>query len=286
MNITCKVRLFLLKNAGTCYGRGSKDYEGSIYVGKTNGYGKTCGLLKIANLPELGISDKVVHAELDLFATACYPELQVNLHRVTTDWQQNTVCWNSGVGFDSSVVDYQTVQIMERYDEGKDRWQRFEITDLVRGWYSGEIPNYGVFLRSDKENSSSQARVWFLSSAYTTSDIVRPILRLSYRNMSGFEDYWSYTDLSAGQNGSASVNNYNGNLVYAQPVTTDCGGNLMPVNISLVYNSNVTNCGYSYMGNGFLTNYHVYVCYDAGTAPQGYRIFLTRCRRDKTLVLL
>ncbi len=211
------------KNAGTCYGRGSKDYEGSIYVGKTNGYGKTCGLLKIANLPELGISDKVVHAELDLFATACYPELQVNLHRVTTDWQQNTVCWNSGVGFDSSVVDYQTVQIMERYDEGKDRWQRFEITDLVRGWYSGEIPNYGVFLRSDKENSSSQARAWFLSSAYTTSDIVRPILRLSYRNMSGFEDYWSYTDLSAGQNGSASVNNYNGNLVYAQPVTTDCG---------------------------------------------------------------
>ena len=92
--------------------------------------------------------------------------------------------------------------------------------------------------------------------------------------MSGFEDYWSYTDLSAGQNGSASVNNYNGNLVYAQPVTTDCGGNLMPVNISLVYNSNVTNCGYSYMGNGFLTNYHVYVCYDAGTAPQGYRFFL------------
>ena len=262
------------KNAGTCYGRGSKDYEGSIYVGKTNGYGKTCGLLKIANLPELGISDKVVHAELDLFATACYPELQVNLHRVTTDWQQNTVCWNSGVGFDSSVVDYQTVQIMERYDEGKDRWQRFEITDLVRGWYSGEIPNYGVFLRSDKENSSSQARAWFLSSAYTTSDIVRPILRLSYRNMSGFEDYWSYTDLSAGQNGSASVNNYNGNLVYAQPVTTDCGGNLMPVNISLVYNSNVTDCGYSYMGNGFLTNYHVYVCYDAGTAPQGYRFFL------------
>lgn len=93
--------------------------------------------------------------------------------------------------------------------------------------------------------------------------------------MSGFEDYWSYTDLSAGQNGSASVNNYNGNLVYAQPVTTDCGGNLMPVNISLVYNSNVTNCGYSYMGNGFLTNYHVYVCYDAGTAPQGYRFSYT-----------
>lgn len=155
------------ENAETCYGRGGKDCQGSIYVGKTNGYGKTCGLLKITNLPELGISDKVVHAELDLFATACYPELQVNLHRITTDWQQKTVCWNSGVGFDSSVVDYQTVQIMEREEKDKDRWQRFEITDLVRGWYSGEIPNYGVFYVPIKK--TAQAKL-----AYGSFQIITP----------------------------------------------------------------------------------------------------------------
>ena len=160
---------------GASYGRGGSSYEGSLYVGKTNGKGKTCALLKVPNLPTLSVADKVVHAEMAVFVRACYPELRMDLHRVTTDWNQSTVCWNSGVGFDGAITDYQIVQYMEETDEGKERWQRFEITDLVRGWYCGEIPNYGVFIRSDAENSSSQARAWMMSSGYTTIEKARPI---------------------------------------------------------------------------------------------------------------
>ena len=272
--VNCHSTFIASGTPGTCYGRGSANYEGSIYVGKTNGLGKTCGLIKTPNLPTLGIADKVIHAELSVFVTACYPELRIDLHRVTTNWNQSTVCWNSGVGFDGAILDYQIVQTMERSDTNADRWQRFEITDLVRGWYSGEVPNYGVFLRSDAETSSSQARAWILSSGYTTVSGVRPVLVVYYRNMSGYEDQWSFTNLSAGRNGVVSVNNFNGNLVYSQPVTASAGGNKMPVDLSLVFNSNKSDAPYSRAGSRMQTNYHIYVRYDATNAANGYRYYL------------
>lgn len=71
-----------------CYGRGGKNYEGSLYVGKTNGRGKTCALLKVPKLPELSVADKVVRAELSIFVRACYPELRMDLHRVTMEYSQ------------------------------------------------------------------------------------------------------------------------------------------------------------------------------------------------------
>lgn len=258
---------------GTSYGRGGSSYEGSLYVGKTNGKGKTCALLKVPHLPTLTVADKVVHAEMAVFVRACYPELRMDLHRVTTDWNQSTVCWNSGVGFDGAITDYQIVQYMEETDEGKERWQRFEITDLVRGWYCGEIPNYGVFIRSDAENSSSQARAWMMSSGYTTIEKARPILIINYRNMSGYEDYWSFTNVSAGRGGVASVNNFNGNLVFSQPVTESAGGNLMSVELSLVYNANKEEGITSKLGVGMQTNLHLYVRYDRNLVDSGYNYY-------------
>lgn len=273
--VNCHSTFIASGTPGTCYGRGSANYEGSIYVGKTNGLGKTCGLIKTPNLPTLGIADKVIHAELSVFVTACYPELRIDLHRVTTNWNQSTVCWNSGVGFDGAILDYQIVQTMERSDTNADRWQRFEITDLVRGWYSGEVPNYGVFLRSDAETSSSQARAWILSSGYTTVSGVRPVLVVYYRNMSGYEDQWSFTNLSAGRNGVVSVNNFNGNLVYSQPVTASASGNKMPVDLSLVFNSNKSDAPYSRAGSRMQTNFQIYLSAETGQlAENGFKYYM------------
>lgn len=273
----CQSAYIASSTPGACYGRGGGSYEGSIYVGKTDGRGKTCGLIKTPNLPTLGIADKVVRAEMAVFVTACYPELRIDLHRITTNWEQNTVCWNSGVGFDGTILDYQIVQTMERDDTSADRWQRFEITDLVRGWYSGDIPNYGVFLRSDAENSSSQARAWILSSGYTTVSGVRPVLTVHYRNMSGYEDQWSFTNITAGRDGLVSVNNFNGNLVFSQPVTESAGGNRMPVNLSLIFNSNKGDAPYSIPGSRMQTNFHMFIVKEDANgdlAKNGYKYYL------------
>ncbi|MBR5320881.1 MAG: DNRLRE domain-containing protein [Clostridia bacterium] len=278
----CSSAYIASSTPSTCYGRGGNGYEGSLYVGYTYGRGKTRSLIKMNELPELGVADKVIYAEMAVWVYACYPELTMNLHNVTKSWNTSTVCWNSNITYDSEIIDYQVVQHIEETDtEAKNRWQRFEITDLVRGWYSGEIANNGVLLRSDKETSTTQARARMLSAQYPTYATVRPVFDIHYRNMSGYEDYWSYTGVSAGRNGAVSVNNFNGNAVFTQPITMGDGGNLMPVSLSLVYNSNGlyyldANKIFSYMGGKMQTNFHIYLGdeTDEQLLEKGYKHYL------------
>jgi len=93
--------------------------------------------------------------------------------------------------------------------------------------------------------------------------------------MSGYEDYWSYTNVSAGRGGVASVNNFTGNLVFSQAVTQGDGGNLMPVNLSLIYNANKGDAPYSYVGSRMQTNFHIYLREESGQlATNGYKYYL------------
>ena len=148
----------------TSYGRGGTSYEGSMYVGNSPDRGRVRTLMKVPTLPSLDIGDKVVHAEIAAYVTYCYPGCSVTVHRVLSDWTQSTATWNSDIDFYPLECEYQIIDAMSRDESRNDRWERFEITDLVRGWYSGEYPNYGVMLTGSGEYSSSTNHVWFLSS--------------------------------------------------------------------------------------------------------------------------
>lgn len=251
-----------------CYHTYSTDDSGSLYVGNIYGYGQTESYLKVNTLPTLGVADKVVYAQLDMGLITCELGMQVDVKRVTEAWSMSSITWNNKPEPDDEILDYKVLNGGETW-----KWISFEITDLVRGWYSGEYPNYGVSFSTTK---TSSAKVWMCSTDFSERGFVenRPVLLVHYRNMSGYEDYWSYTGLSAGRNGAVSVNNYNGNLVFTQPLTQGDGGNLMPVALSLVYNSNGKNAEYTYMAKNMQTNYHIFVRYDSTTAADGYKYYL------------
>ena len=251
-----------------CYHTYSTDDSGSLYVGNIYGYGQTESYLKVNTLPTLGVADKVVYAQLDMGLITCELGMQVDVKRVTEAWSMSSITWNNKPEPDDEILDYKVLNGGETW-----KWISFEITDLVRGWYSGEYPNYGVSFSTSK---TASAKVWMCSTDFSERGFVenRPVLLVHYRNMSGYEDYWSYTGLSAGRNGAVSVNNYNGNLVFTQPLTQGDGGNLMPVALSLVYNSNGKNAEYTYMAKNMQTNYHIFVRYDSTTAADGYRYYL------------
>ena len=243
--------------------------SGSMYVGNISGYGKTESYLKFSNLPTLGVADKVVNAVGFVYMYKCENGMQVDIKRVTSSWTTETVTWNTKPTVAPTITDYKYISA------GTNNMAlNFEITDLVRGWYSGEYANYGVSFSTTK---TSSAKVWMLNSLFNEGgrDDARPILYVDYRNMSGYEDYWSYTGLSAGRNGAVSVNNFNGNAVFSQPITMGDGGNLMPVALSLVYNSNGSNASYTFMGSKIKTNYHIYLTKDNNLFSDGYRYYLT-----------
>lgn len=231
--------------------------SGSMYVGKISGYGQTESYVKF-DLPTLGVADKVINAIVGIYLIDCDNGLQVDVKRLLQTWDNQTVKWNNRPTNNTSwqnspIIDY---KVLEHGEEPG--WVNFEITDLVRGWYSGEYANYGISLTTEKTTAS---KAYFLNSFFYENQQTkaRPILYVNYRNMSGYEDYWSYTGLSAGRNGAVSVNNYNGNLVFTQPLTQGDGGNLMPVALSLVYNSNGKNAPYTYMAKNMQTNFHIYL---------------------------
>ena len=252
-----------------CYHTYSTDDSGSLYVGKISGYGQTESYLKVNTLPTLGVADKVIYAQLDMGLWKCELGMQLEVKRLTESWSMSSVTWNNKPDPAPSITDYVVLNGGE-----SSKWLKFEITDLVRGWYSGDYPNYGISFSTPKTTS---AKVWMFSSDFNEGglDENRPILYVDYRNMSGYEDYWSYTGVSAGRNGAVSVNNFNGNAVFSQPITMGDGGNLMPVALSLVYNSNGSNASYTFMGNKIKTNYHIYLTKDNNLFSDGYRYYLT-----------
>ena len=258
------------------------DNSGSMYVGK-NIYqiGDARSYIKVNELPDLGgIASKVIDAKLAVCKRNCFTysdNLIVDAYKVTGSWSKSSLTYNNQPSHDIQKVDYFTVKadnkIQPDYHDnyGYSEWEYLEITDLAKGWYEGEANN-GIMLDTDYTGTS---KLWMFSIEYTTYENLKPVFVVTYRNMSGYEDYWSYTSMEAGFGGAVSVNNYNGNLVFTQPLTKSAGGNLMPVDISLVYNSNGVDAPYTYMADRMQTNYHIYLRYDSALASQGYRYYLS-----------
>ncbi len=113
-----------------------------------------------------------------------------------------------------------------------------EYNQGCKKWYEGTSANNGIMLKSTLENVSSTAGsciyAWYYTESGATSSAY-PLISITYRNNKGLEPYWTYTSASAGSAGTASVNDYSGNLVFSR---TDCAttGLRMPVSIEHVYN--------------------------------------------------
>ena len=265
------------KYPNKCYLAAGSDDMGSLYVGNIDVFGRTETYIKFTKLPDIGIGSKVVDARLLLGLRKCEVGLQVNVKRLVNDWDEKTVTWNNGPYGEGIISDY--LNFTPQTDVT--HHQVTEITDMVRGWYSGDYPNYGLSLTTDK---TAAAKAWFFSIHYTTYYENRPLMVVTYRNMSGYEDYWSYTNVSAGRGGVASVNNFTGNLVFSQAITQGDGGDLMPVNISLIYNANQEKrlegelkpyIKHSLVGCRMQTNFHIYLRAESGQlATNGYKYYL------------
>ncbi|MBR0510245.1 MAG: DNRLRE domain-containing protein [Clostridia bacterium] len=257
-----------------CYGLGGNSYVGSLYVGKyiyQSINGDARAFLKI-NMPDLGVGARIVSAEMLTRLRRCDLSITITLHKVLEPWVQSEICWAQSPDYDATVSEYKVIAansltMQDIY---------WDITALADAWYQNPASNYGVMLKSDAAEAGNTSNVaWFYSSHYTNGptyetqdENYRPQLIINYRNTSGYEDYYTYSGVSAGRGGNADVNLYNGNLVVSQPVTTATGGERMPVSLQLTYNANKhtdTN-GQAFqnplgaVGAGWKLNYQMYIC--------------------------
>lgn len=196
-------------------------------------------------LPTINSGDQIIDAQLQL---CNYPDtdewdpwtgpLQINVHKVTSDWQQETANWNTNSNintFDSKIADY----MMYQYDSNDPaKTNILNVTPIVKDWYlTGN--NYGLMLKGNDETVTGHNEAYFLSAdTYAATYMYfRPMVYITYRNQTGLEGYWSFHSQSLGRAGTSYVNDYNGNLVLTHG-DAQTPGNLMPVSINHVYNTN------------------------------------------------
>jgi hypothetical protein len=109
-------------------------------------------------------------AELSVFADE-YTGQTVYLYRITVDWGELTVTWNSFDGsYDPTVIG----SFVSTYG-----WNTVDVTALVEGWVAGTAPNHGILLA---EPGSYYSR--YFSSEYDGVPD-RPRLEIWYTDPTG-----------------------------------------------------------------------------------------------------
>lgn len=77
-------------------------------------------------------------ATLNVFVNK-FNDKTVNVHRITSDWEETVVTWNNfGGAYDANV---EASFLADAYG-----WESVDITSLFSGWANGSYPNYGLLL--------------------------------------------------------------------------------------------------------------------------------------------
>ena len=96
----------------------------------------------------------------------------VNIHRITSDWDEMTVTWNNfGEAFDASIEGTFMADAVD--------WRSVDITALVQSWMDGSQMNYGMLL--DQEIIDYPRGIYYSSEASSNP----PYMELCYTDAGG-----------------------------------------------------------------------------------------------------
>ena len=214
---------------------------------------------KTNDLPDLPASAHIISASISLKRNSGDGQY-VGAYQVISDWDE-TLTWNDTISATSQGVMSDTVLDYNYILSSGDNWFSWNITNVVKEWYSDESLNYGIGFKLVSETTASENAI-FLSSEYST-EANRPRFTIVYKDIKGIESYWTYGNQNAGFAGTGYVNYATGNLIFGKSLlsTTD---SLIPYTPSLVYNSSMAKKPFQY--------YYAESSYTGTYAPYGFKL--------------
>lgn len=200
--------------------------------------------INFTKLPRIEKQWAISNAKLNL-KTASDKNNKINAYKVTSEWKTSTVRDNPP-SLDSTILDVCSVPAQT------DTWVCWDITNTVYDWYNGGS-DYGIKLSSPYATNNQS--VFYSADAADSENI--PYISVEYKTISSAQLENSRT-IDIGRAGTATINDFSGNLTLTRE---DIGvdGNVMPVNISMIYNLN--NIKGVLFGYGYRTNYSQTISY-------------------------
>ncbi len=157
---------------------GSLDNMG---VGRYDNFSTLRALIQfdITSIPE-GVS--ITSAVMTLNVVSIYNSSIIDVvtpYRVMQDWNEYTVNWVNGPTIDNNTFGGS----VNLFSIGAYSW---DVTNLVKGWYTGLYPNYGVMLRS-LETRNFEAKI--IATREYADISKRPSLTITYEATNLFSLY-------------------------------------------------------------------------------------------------
>lgn len=97
----------------------------------------------------------------------------VDLHRVTGDWEEDTLTWNNQPSFDP-IAESTSFNDAETFT-----WLSWDITSLLQDWVDDEFPNHGVVLKGTDEGTDHTGCL-YISSEFPSDSSRHPKLEVTY----------------------------------------------------------------------------------------------------------
>lgn len=212
------------------------------------GYGYVSGFNRAFikfNLPNnLTSADVIINAAMDLYLNKENRNgSQINVHKVTSNWDSKTVTWQNQPSYESKIDNYEIIN-----SAGATKYS-LDITRMVKEWYTTGS-NYGLMLKYNNENEPFSEFV--SSDSQIGYQYARPKITLFYVNKAGLENYWTYHSQSAGRAGTSYVNDFNGNLIHTHD-DLSMNGSRMPISLSHIFNNSDKSINLQF-GNGWRLN--------------------------------
>jgi hypothetical protein len=129
------------------------------------------------NISAIPTGMSITSAVMSLYLNASTGNaIDITAARLTSAWNETNVTWATKPGYDTTV--YATVSVGTVglfYD--------WNITTLVKQWYNGTYPNYGMYMKAPTENltGNSQAKR-FATSDYTAA-AYRPRINITFNDI-------------------------------------------------------------------------------------------------------
>ena len=223
-------------------------------------------LLKL-DLPEIGTAYNLVSAKLCLFThhddhikDLALAEGLVTVNELSENVDFGKVTWNNFNDKYVNNIEFYTPILRSTFTPSgiKSTKNEFDITNLVKKWYSGG-KNNGLLIKNYSENYDKEVNPFTFYTAYSDEDgNLSPCLEFELKEFNGLENYLTYQSY-AGSGYACHINNLTGNLINVVPLNRTILGK-SPISISMYYNTNdcLLNKDNAFV-KGFKLNYYSYL---------------------------
>jgi len=126
------------------------------------------------DLSTLPVDAIIIYADLKLYqsSTNGTGDLTIGVHKITGNWEENTITWNNQPNY------YPTPESITPVIMDDATWLSWDISTLLQGWVDGSIANHGIVLVGS--TAVSFIEVFIHSSDYLNTPDQRPKLEITY----------------------------------------------------------------------------------------------------------